>query len=376
MKLLSQRGAAVLLSFLFFALSGCAHDEYPEGESEVSSEKNEVFLLDTSVSMSLTRGTKSDTDRLTEVIKNVSDAAEECFNTPANKLTGSEHASIIGSMTNVTAGLTAIYDPDIRFIDLYAGTFTRLWGISTEAPRVPGEDEITAALRLMHDARVIDDESGGLYANLPALPDGVFIDPGAVAKGYALDEVFKELETAMDIPLATISTGSSVLHYGEKPDGKPFTTSIKSPFINFSESDSEKIPDSDPENFPDSESDRAAEEEAFIGYIETPAAFISTSGGYERFFEIENDGGTTRFIHIFDPETGFPTETDLVSVTVVVPVIKGTADCGIMSDYLSTLLFMGGSERLKGFDEYAHVFTYVAVGEDGKVYGNQPLLPV
>lgn len=73
-----------------------------------------------------------------------------------------------------------------------------------------------------------------------------------------------------------------------------------------------------------------------MGTVSTDSCFLSTSGGYERYF-IADDG--KKYCHILDPKTGMPAESDLTTVTVF-------CDSGLKSDFLSTLIWMEGSENL------------------------------
>ena len=64
-------------------------------------------------------------------------------------------------------------------------------------------------------------------------------------------------------------------------------------------------------------------------------------------------------------DTGYPVETDLTSVTVVIPA--ETADGGIMSDFLSTLIYIQGTSQLDKWLAYDE-FEVIAADGDGNVY--------
>jgi len=80
---------------------------------------------------------------------------------------------------------------------------------------------------------------------------------------------------------------------------------------------------------------RGPEGDGYFAVLSLEEKAAVTSGDYERYFEA--DGET--YIHILDPRTGRPAESDLLSVTVV-------SEDGARAVALSTALFLMGAERI------------------------------
>lgn len=207
-------------------------------------------------------------------------------------------------------------------VDITSGKLIALWNITGDKPHVPTEWEIKNVLS------TIGSEHIHMYYDNIYLDNGSLLDFGSVAKGYSLDKV-KEYLDSTNTSYGVISMTSSILLYGEKPDGDPFKLAV-----------------------------RGAKGNDIIGFIETQGGvFISSSGAYERYFTDEN--GNT-YSHILDPETGYPVSTDLEAVTVL-------CNSGIESDYLSTLIYMGGTDNI---EKHLHSDEYkiVAVDNNKKIY--------
>lgn len=205
--------------------------------------------------------------------------------------------------------------------DITAGALTKLWNVTGESPSVPSDEEIAESLATVGSKNV------RLEGNVCTLENGAQLDFGCDGKGFALDEVKKELDR-QDVSCAVATFGSSSLLYGEKPDGKSFTTSVTDPFD---------------------------DGKTCLSFT-SGECFVSTSGGYERYFEADGE----KYCHIFDLSTGYPCKSDLVSVTVV-------CQSGIRSDFLSTCIYLGGTDSL---DKWLHTedIEVIAIGEDKSVY--------
>ena len=139
------------------------------------------------------------------------------------------------------------------------------------------------------------------------LSDGASIDLGGIAKGYTSSRVIQIMKDC-GIEHAIINLGGNVQVLGTKTDGSDWRVAIQNP---------------------DSES-------SYLGVLSTADKAVITSGGYERYFE--QDGQV--YHHIIDPQTGYPSESDLTSVTIV-------CSDGTTADALSTALFVMGLDGAK-----------------------------
>jgi thiamine biosynthesis lipoprotein len=215
------------------------------------------------------------------------------------------------------------FDPTI-------GPLVRLWGIGTENAGVPGDREIEEALSLVNWRDVhLDRERGMVFLARP----GMALDLGAIANGYAADEVVKIIAAA-GIPFAVIDLGGNIYAYGEKEENRPWRIGIQNPLeprgIYLGVLEWQKA---DPKDPPDRDRRTAY---AWSGRTVDPLAdkTVVTSGIYERFFEYAG----RNYHHILSTQDGYPAETGLLSVTVI-------AENSMDADALSTAAFALGWEK-------------------------------
>ena len=198
--------------------------------------------------------------------------------------------------------------------DITVGSLVKLWGFQDRKFRLPSDEEINQAKKLV-GFEFVDFNGDAIELKTK----GVKIDLGAIAKGYALDCAVRKLRLN-GINSALLNAGGDVYCLGDK-FGRPWQVAIKS-----------------------------ARRKGFFGYLELMDKAVATSGGYEQFFSI----GDSRYCHILNPKTGRPADAGVVSVSVI------ASDC-LTADALATSIFVLGKEEgqelLKRFNAEARIFT-------------------
>lgn len=213
--------------------------------------------------------------------------------------------------------------------DITVGPVVKLSGIGTEQEHVPSTEELDKLLPLINYKDLyVEGNSAGLKNA------GQMVDLGGIAKGYAGDEAI-QIYKKNGIKSGFINLGGNVVTMGRKPDGNPWTVGIRNP-----------------------RPQEMIGEQELVGTITVTDKAVVTAGDDQRFFM--KDG--QRFHHIIDPHTGYPAQSDLMSVTLV-------ADSSFDADALDTAVFILGLEKGKELiRQYGGGIEAVFITTDKKIY--------
>lgn len=242
----------------------------------------------------------------------------------------------VGWVTNSLLSLArTLGDQTGGALDVTMYPVVKAWGFTTGEYRIPDETELQELLERV-DYQKIQSEleelpetasrSPYIYATLP---EGMEMDLGSIAKGYA-GEKAANLLRQNGVTSALLNMGGNVQSVGAKPDGTPWRIGIRDP---------------------------NGSAGSYLGVVELIDQAAVTSGGYERYFE--EDG--VRYWHIMDPATGAPARSGLVSVTII-------GDQGGVCDGLSTSLFVLGVEGALDYWRTYGDFDAILVDEDNNVW--------
>ncbi len=177
--------------------------------------------------------------------------------------------------------------------DVSIGPVSDLWSIGKKDARVPEKSEIDALLPLIDyknvEAKEIkletDQDGDGKNETFDKeytvflKKKGMKIDLGAIAKGFAADQVALYLK-ASDVEKAIINLGGNIKTIGD------FNIGLKNPIENANDS---------------------------FASVKVSNKSVVTSGVYERF--VEKDG--KKYHHILNPADGYPFDNNLLSVSII-----------------------------------------------------------
>lgn len=316
----------VLLAILGICIlfTGCKEDS----EEDLKETSREVFAMDTY--MTLKAYGADGEEALDEAIEEIQrlDALWSVGNTESEiaKLNQKKTEKVSKETIQLIQCAKKVSKETKGAFDITIYPLMELWGFPNQNYQVPSEAEIKEILdsNIGMDKVMVDEKNQEI-----TLKDEAQIDLGGIAKGYTSEQVARILKQH-DIEHGVISLGGNVQAIGKKIDGSRWKVGIQPP----------------------------KDDMEMIGTYEACNEAVITSGGYERYFE--EDGKT--YHHILDPDTGKPSDQDLISVTVI-------SEDGMLADCLSTTLFVMGKEKAEEYwKSNREKFQMILIDEDEKIY--------
>ena len=197
-----------------------------------------------------------------------------------------------------------VYDPTI-------GPLVDLWGFgAVKSKAVPSFDDIEKTKQRVGYKKLVVNEDQPMIRKTQS---DLRIDLSSIAKGWAVDEVGRLLESN-SIESYMVEIGGEIRTKGLKPDQTLWQLGVSSP---------------DSKGF-----------DSVQKIVLLQDAALATSGDYRNFFVVDGK----RYAHVLDPRTGSPALSTIASVSI----INDSGDC-TQADAVATALLAMGLEKAQEF---------------------------
>lgn len=291
-----KRFVVALLAVLM-TVSGCAAQETAVKRSAVG------FYFDTVVTLTVYTPDEQLLDRaLAQCAKYEALLSKTVEGSDVWNINHAQGQPVTVSRETIQVLQTAQYVAEISqgAFDVTVAPAVSLWDFTGEGATLPDGAALAQAAELVDYAKLT------IEGDQVTLPQGMQIDLGGVAKGFIADEIAAFLRDN-GVTSALLNFGGNVITIGEKPNGEgPWRVGIQNP-----------------------DQSRGA----YLLAVEATDLAVVTSGIYERGFTLDG----VRYHHLLNPETGWPVQNELSSVTIL------TAQSAL-ADALSTATFVLGQE--------------------------------
>ena len=187
------------------------------------------------------------------------------------------------------------------------GRLVTLWEKAAREDREPTDEAIQAAMALLDMDEVEVSRTGDTYSVRLGL-EGMALDLGGMAKGWAAQEVVDEIRLREGVRAVLVMLGGDGTAWSQQGWPRPWEIGVQDP--------------------------RDPVARSFLARVRMANGSVVTSGGYYRYFEI----GGLRLSHVIDPRTGRPTAAAVASATVIHPD-------GATADGLATACMVPGAGR-------------------------------
>lgn len=304
-------GLLLLLSILY-----CKRPEQPRAEKFA----RELPKMNTLVRITVygtdrekaEKGLDAAFERIDGVEKLMSAYKEESEVSCINREAAHKPVPISGETFNLIEKSIEISRKTKGAFDITVGPLLQLWKSAGEKGVLPFEEELAAAKeRVGYENMELNREAKTLRFK----KEGMRIDLGGIAKGYAIDCAIQTLRQ-MGFDSALVDAGGDCYAMGSVGKRDGWDIGVQKP-----------IRRGDPSQPP-----------ALACTIRVKDMAVVSSGNYERYVEI----GENRYSHIVDPRTGMALSEGLVQVTL----IGGDATT---ADAFCTALMVMGTDKAQTF---------------------------
>jgi len=201
--------------------------------------------------------------------------------------------------------------------DITVEPLVHLWGFGPDSKKrfePPASHEIRQVLKKTGQGQLSLTPQGALVKEISDLK----INVSAIAKGYAVDMIAKQLHL-LNQQHFMIEIGGEVYAAGQTIEGKQWKIGISTPHVET----------------------RLKNEVYKILHLSDVA--LATSGNYQSYFEYENEV----YSHILDPRTGRPVPASIVSVSVIGP------NCAVADAAATAVTVLGSEDGLAWIESQA-----------------------
>lgn len=204
-------------------------------------------------------------------------------------------------------------------MDITIGPLANAWGFGTFDQPDKIDPALIDSLKQFVDYRLVYVQEGRLVKLDPRIQ----LNFNAIAQGNSVD-VLASYFMSLGIENFLIDVGGELFAKGEKPDGEKWKVGIEKPTE--SSTDERELQD--------------------IFALENNA--LATSGNYRKYYEIDG----VRYAHSLDPQTGYPVQHSLLSVSVVAKT------CTEADAFATAFMVMGMGKALIFIEQHPDIQAY------------------
>lgn len=245
-------------------------------------------------------------DKLTRINHLMSTYRDDSEISRFNRFESDEWFDVSSETAFVVSKALEIYEASNGSFDITVSPLVELWGFGKDKERdkPPPHLEIEKALESIGSQHLhVRLEPPAIRKAIPKLK----LDLSAIAKGFAVDLVSKELR-AKGITSYLVDIGGEIRASGAKAANRPWRVAIESPVSNGET----------------------------VKTLPLVGRSLATSGSYRNFFEFQGN----LYSHTIDPQTGYPVDHTTVSVSVI------AKDCLIADAWATAFMILPAEESL------------------------------